>query len=348
MKKIFLVAAVLLALSGLALATTTTTTINPYIPTTPGYVIGQTTIVNTQASITGGGTPPVVEYAWVLPDEDPLTAGTQIWPYASTERTNLYACVVVSDPNGRDNVADVYIDVYHPQGQPLCASFKYQKHGVKLDIVSNKADIEACKTAALNAGLITQAEYTDINYNIFNQTKYFMYKVDLKCNYCQPAGEYEARTFAVDQQGGVATPKSPKFTWIPSVILQIDFYNGVKFGEIIPGVEQTIQGDDNMLTNESPTVKNEGNVPIEISLNNSKMIGKTYKKDILDFDAMFRSEYKTYKALEKVTFANSLELCNTRKIDFSVKAPLGTPVDLYEGAITVIAAQGNYELPGCS
>lgn len=294
---------------------------NPYIPAGDGYVNGTMTVVNSAAKITGGGTPPVIAYTWVLPDEDSATAGTQIWPFASAERTDLYACVVVTDPNGRDNVADVFIDVYHPQGAPLCGSQKYQVHGVKMDNTVNRTQIEDCKTKARNAGLITQAEFNDINYNIFNQTLYYMYYVNLRNNYCQPAGQYEARTFAVDQQGGVAINKSANFTWIPSVILQIDFYNGVNFGELIPGIEQTVQGDADMSTPAAPTMKNEGNVPIAITLNNTKLIGTQYNKEIVNFDSQFRSEYKQYLALEKMTFSKAQQLCQTDKIDFSVKAP---------------------------
>jgi hypothetical protein len=299
--------------------------------------------LNSSGQVTGGGTPPKVEYVWVLPDEDPTTAGTQIWPKPSAEREDLYACVVASDPNGRDDLAAVFIDIYHPTAEPECGSQEYQLHGVMLDIVSQKEEIEACKTAALNAGLITPAEFTDINYNIFEQREWYMYKVDLKSNYCQPAGDYEARTYAVDREGGVSIPKSAYYTWIQSVILQIDFYNGVNYGELIPGVEQTVQGDGDMSTPAAPTMKNEGNVPIEITLNNSKMIGALYRKEIVDYDAKFRDEHLNYKAGDKITFEDSLELCNTRKIDFSVMALYGTPIDIYTGNITIYVEKGTYE-----
>jgi hypothetical protein len=212
-----------------------------------------------------------------------------------------------------------------------------------MDIVADRAAIEDCKTKARNAGLITQAEFDDINYNIFQQPKYFMYKVNLRNNYCQPAGNYEARTYAVDQQGGIAINKSAYFTWMASVILQIDFFNGVHFGELIPGIEQTVQGDADMSTPAAPTMKNEGNVPIEITLNSAPMIGAIYHKNITDFDAQFRSEYRKYTALQAMTFGKDQMLCSTDKIDFSVKAPLGTPVDVYTGAITISVAEGQYE-----
>ena len=343
MKKIIMVA-VLMILSGYALASSTTTTLaNPYIPIGNGYVNGAMTVVNSAAQIAGGGAPPVVEYTWVLPDEDSATPGTQIWPYASQERTDLYACVVLSDPYSLEYLADVFIDVYHPQGAPECGSKKYQKHGKVLNRSVDKTQIDECKTAALNAGLITQAEFNDITYNVFDQNKYYMYKVNLTDNYCQPAGLYEARTFAVDKAGSVAIPKSAWFTWVPSVILQIDFYNGVNYGNLIPGFEQVVQGDADMSTPNAPTLKNEGNVPIEISVNNTKLIGNQYHKEIANFDSQFRSEYKQYLALDKLTFTKSQQLCQTDKIDFSVKAPLGTPVDFYSGTITVSAAQGQYE-----
>ena len=54
--------AVLMILSGYALASSTTTTLaNPYIPIGNGYVNGAMTVVNSAAQIAGGGAPP--EYA---------------------------------------------------------------------------------------------------------------------------------------------------------------------------------------------------------------------------------------------------------------------------------------------
>ena len=160
------------------------------------------------AMISGGGCPPVVEYLWVLPDEDNITEGTQIGSYSGINRTDIYGCLVVSDPNGRDDISDVWVDVYHPNG-----SFKYQAHAVKLDIVSQQAEIEACNDAALAAGLITQADHDQIDYNISDHM-WYMYEVDMYCHHHQPTGDYEVKAFATDGQSGVSECKTSTFEYL--------------------------------------------------------------------------------------------------------------------------------------
>ena len=308
---------------------------NPYFPA--GYIgSGDPGVVNTVASINGGDCPPVIEYVWVLPDEDSITAGTQIWPYPSTNRTDIYGCLVVSDPNGRDDISDVWVDVYHPDG-----SFKYQAHAVKLDIVTDADAIHACKDAALATGLITAQDHADINYEIFDQPLWYMYKVDMYCHYHQPAGDYEVEATATDGQSEVSTPLSTYFNWVPSVMLEIDFLTyGINFGAIVPGVHQWLQGDTDMNTPAEPTLKNEGNVPIVIGLEASQMLGVVHGKTIVDFDAQFRGQQLFFGANEPVYFSDVLELCHTRKIDFSVEAIVGRPADDYSGTMTIYASEG--------
>jgi hypothetical protein len=208
-----------------------------------GYTCpGDPAVLTTTATISGGGSPPTVQYVWVLPDEDAIVSGTQLWPDLSQERNDIYACVVVSDPQGRDDIKNVYVDVYHPDG-----SFKYQVHAEKLvpGDTSDAETIEQCKLDALDAGLITQQDFDLINYQIFDQPAWYMYKVYLPMLYHQPSGQYEARAWATDTSSEVSATLSAYFDWVSTVAVELDF-NSLQFGEIQPSVYKVIQGDDDM------------------------------------------------------------------------------------------------------
>jgi hypothetical protein len=335
------------------------------------------------ALISGSGSPPTIEYTWVLPDEDSLTSGTQLYPEESAERNDIYACVVVSDPQGRDDVQNVYVDVYHPagtgdiipcveddtgsnnppqdglcdesgQGQPWEKDgelFKYQVHAVKLDPVSDQSDIEACKLDALEAGLITQQDFDDINYYVFQQPEWYMYKVYLPMLYHQPAGTYETRSWATDTASAVSQDFLSSFDWVSTVALEIDFMGGVSYGTIQPSVYKVVQGDYDMGDSAQPSVKNEGNERLAISVSSTDLVGIAHGKIITDFDLKWDPEeegatqpgygtryYNTgdVEELECTGYDETpLELCQTEKIDFSVHAAVGLPADTYTGIMTI-------------
>lgn len=338
-------------------------------PGSPGTVVQQ-------AQISGAGNPPTVRYAWVLPDESALSPETQLYPELSAERSDdIYACVVVSDPQGRGDIQNVYVDVYHPTGTegilPCVKAdgnkcdynnsigkpydnttadglFKYQVHAAKLDVVTQRTDIEGCKTLAKNAGLITQAQYDEINYKIFSQPEWYMYKVYLPMLYHQPAGIYTIKAWATDTASGVSTPLTNTFEWVSTVALEIDFAAGLNYGIIQPSVYKVIQGNYDMGVSTfdgAPTVKNEGNERVQIGVSTTTLKGLTHQKEITDFDVKWDPEEKGFgygqiyfTAGTPQTLVDPLELCQTEKIDFSVHAAVGLPADIYTGVMTITAA----------
>lgn len=79
--------------------------------------------VPTKAVITGAGSPPEIKCQWELPDDaDPshILPGTQvaIVPSDDPGPKEVQAYIVVTDPNGRDDISRVFADVYYP-AQPL-------------------------------------------------------------------------------------------------------------------------------------------------------------------------------------------------------------------------------------
>ncbi len=323
------------------------------------------------ATIGGGSAPPVIQYIWVLPDEDIYTSETQLYPDLSEERNDIYSCVVASDPQGRDDIQNVYVDVYHPQnteeiipcvtedgsvcdqsgyGQPWDHTpqnglFKYQVHAQKLDPLYDREEIEQCKLLALNAGLITQDDFNAIDYWIFDQPEWYMYRVNLPMLYHQPAGDYEARSWATDTSSSVSDPLSRYFTWISTVAIEIDFYDGIDYGTLQPSVYKIIQGNYAMQDGDNqPTIKNEGNEPVSLRIESTNLTGEQFQKVIDDFNVKWDPEERgsgygqTYFGSgQEVELADPLELCQTEKIDFSVHADVGLPADAYSGTLTIRA-----------
>jgi len=306
-------------------------------PGMPGVVVSEAGVQE------GSGTSPVVEYIWVLPDES-LDEGTQLEIIPSGEREDIYACLVVSDAESRDTIADVFVDVFHPDD-----SFKYQMHARWLSPLHDAAMIEGCKTDALNAGLITSEDFDDINYNIFSQQNWYMYHVRLPMYYHQPSGIYDVLGYAVDTTSRLSDPNLADFEWVAGTYLELDF-NTVDFGNIQPGAWKIVNGDVDMFTSDMPTLKNEGNTEILVGVKFSEFIGQGNlpNKVIDDFDAQLRNmgtdnylgipgEHLEFVADEQVTFTYPISLCRQEKIDFSIHADVGTVPDTYEGSITLYA-----------
>ncbi len=333
----------------------------------PDMFCGDGGTVGEEALIAPGGSPPTSHYAWVLPDEDSLTVGTQLYPDLSEERNDIYACVVTSDPQGRDDVQNVYVDVYHPvgtgpfipcvaedgevcddsgHGQPwdkdeVGGLFKYQVHATLLDPMYNQYEIEQCKLDALNAGLIDQSDFDDIDYWIFDQPEWYMWKAYLPMLYHQPTGTYEAKAWATDTASATSLQLSTFFDWVSTVALEIDFYSGIYYGQLQPSVYKTIQGDYLMIDGDgAPTIKNEGNERIQLVVMSTNLTGVQFSKEIDDFDVKWDPEehgvgYGQYFTIggEELWLPDPLELCQTEKMDFSVHADVGLPADTYVGTL---------------
>jgi len=288
----------------------------------------------------GAGNSPVIEYIWILPDEGE-GEGTQLQLTPGGERDDIYACLVVSDEESRDTIADVFVDVFHPDG-----SFKYQVHADWMNI-SDAASIEDCKDIARDHGLISSQDHQDIDYNIFSQQNWYMYKVYLPMYYHQPSGIYDIKAYAVDDQSKLSNPLNTTLEWLAGTYLELDFTE-IEFGSVQPGAWKVLNGDLDMGTPESPTLKNQGNTEVMVGVEFSDFIGQEENpnKIIDEFDAQLRNmgtdnwgeipgEHLEFRSNEQVWFTYPVSLCRQEKIDFSVHADIGIVPDTYNGNLTI-------------
>jgi hypothetical protein len=328
-------------------------------PGDPG-VVGTETVSGT-AQILGGNQPPVVRYMWILPDEDPDgEPETQVNVDPGMERSDIYACIVVSDPQGRDTIEKVFAKVYHPDG-----TYKYQVHARLLNPLDevDATGIKDCIADGVAADLISESEAYDlaldhgIDYNIFDQQNWHMYKVYLPMYYHQPAGMYDVKVWATDANSGLSQTCSTEtpcvnnrwFEWVAGTYLVLDF-DSIDFGDALaPGVWTDIDGDLDMGTPARPTLKNNGNTEVQVSVMFSDFVGEMFEKRIDLFDAQLRNlqatnnwhdvpgEHFEFPSMYEQVFTYPIELCRHEKIDFSIHPDSGAVPDIYSGELTIYA-----------
>lgn len=343
----------------LAIAVTMALVLALLLPATALATVVPGETVPTTATITGSGSPPIIKAQWELPDDYPAIAGTQVDIVPSGTKM-MYAYIVVMDPNGRGDIAQVFCDVYHPDG-----TFKFQVHGVLLDptVSDDMAEMEEAKAAGVAAETgtwttnvpemlldptlapvpaepITQDVADWLDEEIFNTETAYMYKAEIPMEYHQPCGRYTVESWATDQSGEQSLRLGSWYEWVETKVLELDF-TSIDYGEVVPCIEKIVPGDYVLETAGpappvKPTVKNEGNIALTIGVHSTAMVGDATGKTIEDFDTKFRDEKIQYVACEDTWFANPLDLCSTEKIIFSVHAPVGTPSDTYRGELTML------------
>ena len=343
----------------LAIAVTLALVLTLLLPATVLAVVVPGDTVPTTATITGSGSPPIIKAQWELFDNYPDEPGTQV-DIIPSDTKMMYAYVVVTDPNGRGDIAQVFCDVYHPDG-----SFKFQVHGVLLDpaVPADVTEMEEAKAAAVVAETgtwltnlpemlantavepvpaepITQEVADWLDEEIFNTETAYMYKAEIPMSYHQPCGRYTVESWATDGSGEQSFRLESWYVWVETKVLELDF-TSIDYGEVVPCVEKIVPGDYVLETAGpappvKPSVKNEGNIALTIGVHSTAMVGDSELKTIENFDTKFRDEKIEYVACVDTWFTNQLELCSTEKIIFSIHAPVGTPADTYRGELTML------------
>ncbi|ABE51327.1 hypothetical protein [Methanococcoides burtonii] len=301
--------------------------------------------VDVTATISSAGNPPVIESMFVMDmvnaqynesgDLDHLEAGTQIMPNpgAACDEviTDFYKFIVVSDPNGMQDIVEVYEKLFGTTDAQLGPE-------VTCADITNTADQDAALLAALEMGLITQAEYDNLLWMLDplkQQAK--MFKVaNTLTNHDEP-GNYSVYFKAVDT-GGAYMIGYTYFDYMALKAIELDFTQ-VNYGPIMVNVEKWVAGDENWLTPEKPTIKNQGNQPLQITVDATDLIGTNLGQSIgaeaLSVELL--GEH-VYDLSSPVTLQGFLMPCTPTQISFDITAPVGTAADSYTGDIAITIA----------
>ena len=294
-----------------------------------------------------GADAPVIHYAWVWEDEDSSKTGTQVTCVPSGYKTGVEVKIVISDPNGLDDIEDVKAQIIYPEDAwPWCGCPKFK---IEASQILDSTIIEQQAYNARQAGLITAGQYDEILSKIDNLS-WAMYVGYFDMWYCEPAGNYDVLVWGIDgayQIGEVYSIAAHQtsgfgFEFVECLVMEHDF-NSLDYGNIRPSVTQYIYGDTDLNTPEEPTVKNEGNVPIKIRIKSSPLVMANTEYEIDEFDYRFKnSGTVTYSADTWVDIGPTLCVCNTEKLDLSIHAREGLPQGEYSGTFYIQIYKGSW------
>ncbi len=273
---------------------------------------------------------------WAGADDDPLADGVQVSPQVGAIR-QFEAWAVVDGPTvGAD------ANNWNPQmSGALTRGAEAQANAVVLEPVTDPATISSALSGAQAAGLIGKAEADAVRDSLaMYATKVYRAKVALPST--QPPGEYGVDFSLTGKDGREAGRKSLKFRCMEIAAVELDFQT-VDFGSVPLGVAAQVLGDDRFSQNDKrPTIRNAGNVPIQVDLDLNPLENKPDKgpKTRLEgFWVGFLGEkLKWSKPGDKLVFSGLLQPSMATAVDFWLDVPVNAPVGTYIGNIRVRAS----------
>jgi hypothetical protein len=213
------------------------------------------------------GDPSNIVVSWVLCDDDPVAPGTQIYPpleWGVYKPVFYYA--LVDDQQGDDDVVNVDVDVWHPEGSPPPYDANdYLKYELTLTRYANFFGAQNPWAGAFEEWFADEwfdyayAAGVIEDYNIgINPDTGYKYTIGEICelidqesvgfwavcgwiHYEQPAGTYPVEIVAVDNQSNIST-LDYSFYYIPVSMVEFDF-TSINFGKVMVNTTQEIDGD---------------------------------------------------------------------------------------------------------
>jgi hypothetical protein len=308
----------------------------------------------TTVEVLGGtSSPPIIKCKWETPDDadpDHVTPMTQTLPVlgflngtAGEKKIQYWA--VATDPEGVGTVSKVYADVYHPEGPPLCGSWKYQKELVAVNktVVGIPAFQEAWEKGLVkwNEQLYLDADeaYADIMDELL-ECLADVYMGEKTISSHQPHGEYRVDVQAVDTANVWGDILSNPLMVVGVNALALDF-GIVDYGTVDVCTEKWIGGDLDVTTPDKPTVRNIGNTWLQVVVWEDDMgLGQTSGEQGDEWNVTWDARLGVdgqdmyFLPFEPTILPEVLPQCTPEKMDFSihvVKAEAGS----YTGTMVI-------------
>jgi hypothetical protein len=318
------------------------------------------------------GSPPIIKAKWEWYDTaDPLhtTFGTQILPPLDwNEKVTVEYWTVITDINGKDDVKEGWIDVYHPDG-----TFKYQFQLTEVDTstpAARQAAVDKIQQAYDENLLHINSPYTlkEVEDEVLeNSAKVYMGTADL--DYHQMCGIYTVKAYAFDQANNIAPFFTNNFEYVCMAGIELDF-NSINFGEVVQSSFKWVEGDPDFvwqtdgpacnpaepgmpITCRKPTIKNIGNTPvyIDVTFDDMGFGSSTTGGWNVQFDSSLKHDaevvfdpYVTTRLPDAGVIPEPyceknnavLDLCNTEKISFSIHVKKAIIKEhTYSGEVTI-------------
>ena len=310
-------------------------------------------VVATEVSIQGCGYAPILKCKWeqscddggiVLEDGDVdhtryvpcYPSNSQFIPECG-ESTTICLVAVAADYDGLDDILNgkVLYKVTSPCGEVIAEGCMPQSEYGTIENV-NEADA---------AHLITYADgydLTEVQYELGAcEPEAGIFKTDVEIGYCYPAGEYLVEIWALDTTGQLSNVLTNYFTMERVAGCQYDF-DCMSWDNLARGDHDVLSGDENMLTTDRPTVKNLGNVDIDIWVKQDALKNAAGDEFILNcddewyyqYDASFLNEGQPiffYPGEDYMKLDGFVERCDLDGLCFSIEILQTMPAGLYTG-----------------
>ena len=194
----------------------------------------------------------------------------------------------------------------------------------------SKVEITALRDSNGNnaSGNINEALPVLMTYN--SSSGKYEATLNLKCT--TPNGSYTVEVTATDK-GSLTGTNTGTFTVGITCALEIDF-SSVDFGAINPGSSSTVTGDDNFSTGDKPTIKNVGNVNIDVEQSITDDAGNPETLFPGNTNSTVKGSTKTLTTTLQ-SFGISIAPVEATAADYGLSVPAGTMHGSYAGTLTI-------------
>ncbi len=310
--------------------------------------------IDVEASVSSSGTPPSINYQWalsvndgsIIPGDDGTSTDmkTQVMPIAGSGITesekHFKKYVVVSDPNGIDDIAVVFEQLRDPDGNQMGAEV------LATDITDDVGQWTAAINQAYANNLIFEADRDDMLDRLrAEKAGLKIYVVDNCLTNHDAPGDYQVYFKVVDKGSGFEensdTTNSIGLLLVEYMSLkayETDF-TGINYGPVVVNSRKVIAGDEVWTTADRPTIKNQGNVEVCMQISASDLTGVNPPVQTIPASALsvhllgcdLNSLSNTLQTLDI-----PLQPCTPTQIDFDITAPYGTSSNSYTGTVTLV------------
>lgn len=290
------------------------------------------------------GNPPIIKCVWEN-DQDPTTDGIQIFPVLDgTQHVDFWA--IVTDPEGVDTVANVYVDLYNPDGT-LKYELELTIYPKWTDGGTGKTGVQEWLDAWANDDIVTwndvhyagmtRGEVFSEIYHELNESTARIYHVVGELTYCQIAGTYMASYIAYDVKDNPSDRLESNLCYVPTAGIEIDF-NSVDYGTVDLHYWKIVSGDFDMGTPLKPTVRGIGNTDFTLKIRQDDMgLGMTGGQYNVRYKARLdEGTYVEYDPYDEVYLNDYVERCNIEKLDFGILVDKpGSGSGTYDGTMVI-------------
>lgn len=297
------------------------------------------------------GPPPVINFQFALSlngssivpgDDNPPynDAITDVKPIPGTgmveSKKYFRKYVVVSDPNGITNIAKVFEQLRDQTDGIMSGKIEVEA----TDITSDVAQWTAAINQAYNIGVITAVDKDEMLYGL--QAVTGVYKIFAIDNYLtnhDAPGDYNVYFRVATNTGTYKTNDGNrlKVRYMSYKVFELDF-DKVNYGSVIINQRKLVSGDKDWATPDKPTIKNQGNVNIQMQASASDLVGGSDPVQTIPASALgihllgfdISSLSNTPQVLE-----NPLVPGTPEQIDFDITPPNGTILNTYSGTFVL-------------